>query len=467
MNANYKLGRRSFVQKMTLLTGAATIGFPNIMMTQNQFKLKKSLLINKAEVAFEREPLIHSYGFKGGYITRLWQIVTQLQDSSGNSTIGLGIQSPLWSDSKVTSIWSESGSNSLMYNLTSRALQLIRGQSFDSPIEMTDAILDEVHAYGIKITNNPNLRKTFSLNALVSIDNAAWLLYAKQNNITSFDDLIPDTYKSGLSYRHDKIASVPSISYSTSESEIEKLGKEGYYFLKIKIGSPGTQQEMLKKDMQRMEIIQRKLGSIKTKNSSDGKILYYLDANGRYQTKDTFNKFLDHCRKIGSFEQIMIVEEPFPESFNDDISDIDIRIAADESAHTDKDALMRMEMGYSAIALKPVAKTLSMTMKIAKLAHDRNIPCLCADLTVNPVMVDWNKSIAARLAPLPKLKVGVLETNGHQNYKNWKTMVDYHPRGRASWNKPVNGIFNLSDKFYKESAGIFLRLPHYSSLFKK
>ena len=466
MISNYESGRRGFVKKTTLLAGALTLGLPNIMMTQNKIKLKKSLLIHKAEAAFEREPLIHSYGFKGGYITRLWQAATQLQDSSGNRSIGLGIQSPLWSDSKVTSIWSESGSNSLMYNLTCRALQLIKDQPFDSPIQMTDAILDEVHEYGIKITRNPNLRKTFTLNALVSIDNAAWLLYAKQNNITSFDDLIPDTYKPGLSYRHDKIASIPSVSYSTSESEIAKLGKEGYYFLKIKIGSPGTQQEMLKKDMLRMELIQKKLGSIRPMNSPTGKILYYLDANGRYETKDTFNRFLDHCKKIGSFNQIMIVEEPFPESFNQDVSDIDVRIAADESAHTDKDALLRMEMGYSAMALKPVAKTLSMTMKIAKLAHDRSIPCLCADLTVNPVLVDWNKSIAARLAPLPKLKEGLLETNGHQNYKNWKTMVDYHPKGRATWNKPVNGIFNTNEEFYKESAGLFLPMPHYSSLFK-
>ena len=466
MSLNNKSGRRDFIQKTAMLTGAATLGIPNIMMAEKQISQKDSLSIDKAEVAFEREPLTHSYGFKGGYITRLWQVVTQLQDSLGNSTIGLGIQSPLWSDSKVTSLWGESGSNALMYSLTSRAMQLVKGQTFQSPIEMTDAILDEIHAYGIKITNNPNLRKTFALNALVSVDNAAWLLFAKQNNITSFDDLIPEIYKPGLSYKHSKVASVPSISYSTAEDGIEKLGAEGYYFLKIKIGSPGTQQEMLEKDMIRMSLIQKKLGAIKTKNTPTGKIYYYLDANGRYETKDRFNKLLDHCKKIGAFEQIIIVEEPFPETFREDVSDIEVRIAADESAHTDKDALERMEMGYTAMALKPVAKTLSMTMKIAKLAHDRNIPCLCADLTVNPVMVDWNKSVAARLAPLPGLKIGLLETNGHQNYKNWDDMIGYHPRGNASWNQPDNGAFNLGPDFYKESAGIFLPAAHYANLFK-
>ena len=33
-----------------------------------------------------------------------------------------------------------------------------------------------------------------------------------------------------------------------------------------------------------------------------------------------------------------------------------------------KDALARIEMGYTAIALKPIAKTFSMSLKIAKLA---------------------------------------------------------------------------------------------------
>ncbi|MCF6296861.1 MAG: hypothetical protein L3J08_02600 [Flavobacteriaceae bacterium] len=466
MNSNYKTSRRSFVQKITLLTGATTLGLPNIMMAQNKNQLKNPLSIDRAEVTFEREPLIHSYGFKGGYITRLWQVVTQLQDTSGNSTIGLGIQSPLWSDFKVASQWGESGSSSLMYNLTNRAIQLVRGQSFESPIHMIDDILDEIHNYGIKITNNPNLRKTFALNALVSVDSAAWLLYAKQNKITSFDNLIPNKYKPGLSYKNKRVVSVPSISYSTSEPEITKLGEAGNYVIKIKIGYPGSQQEMLRKDMERINLIHKKLSAIQSKNSPTGKILYYLDANGRYQSKDTLLRYLDHCKKIGAFEQLLIVEEPFAEDLKIDVSDIDVKLAADESAHTDKDALERIEMGYSAIALKPIAKTLSMTMKIVKEAYKHNIPCLCADLTVNPVMVDWNKSVAARLTPLPGLKDGLLETNGAQNYKNWETMIGYHPKGKASWNKPVNGIFNLKEEFYSESAGIFLPLDYYASLFK-
>ncbi len=466
MNSNPKSSRRNFVKNMTILSAGITTGIPTIMTAQSNNNLNKQLIIDSGELAFEREPLIHSYGFKGGYITRLWQVISKLNDASGNSTIGLGVQSPLWSDSRIASAWGESGSSALMYNLSSRAIQLINGQSFASPIEMVDNILDEVLKYGAKITNTPDLRKTFALNALVSVDNAAWLLYAKQNGFTSFDDLVPNEYKKGLSYKNTKVASVPAISYSTSESEIAKLGDLGYYVIKIKIGSPGSQQEMLEKDMQRMSLIHKKLATVRSENSPTGKILYYLDANGRYQSKDTLMRYLDHCKKIGAFDRLLIVEEPFPEDLKEDVSDIEVKLAADESAHTDKDALERIEMGYSAIALKPIAKTLSMTMKIIKVAHEHNTPCLCADLTVNPVLVDWNKSVAARLAPVLGLEDGLLETNGAQNYKNWNTMVDYHPKGKASWNKPVNGIFNLKEDFYSESAGLFLHLDHYADLFK-
>ena len=97
-------------------------------------------------------------------------------------------------------------------------------------------------------------------------------------------------------------------------------------------------------------------------------------------------RLLDHAKKIGAFDQIAIIEEPFDENMEIDITDIPVRIAADESAHTEKDALKRIQMGYKAIALKAIAKTLSMTMKIAQVAFENNVPCFCADLTVNPIL---------------------------------------------------------------------------------
>lgn len=63
------------------------------------------------------------------------------------------------------------------------------------------------------------------------------------------------------------------------------------------------------------------------------------------------------------------------------------------------------------------------------LDHDGNIPCFCADLTVNPILVEWNKNIAARLNSFPGLvSLGLVEINGHQNYKNWEKMMSYYLR---------------------------------------
>jgi hypothetical protein len=177
-------------------------------------------------------------------------------------------------------------------------------------------------------------------------------------------------------------------------------------------------------------------------------------------------KLLDHSRKIGAFDQIAIIEEPFPEELEIDVSDIPVRLAADESAHTDVDAIKRIQMGYKAIALKAIAKTLSMTMKIAQAAFERDVPCFCADLTVNPILVEWNKNVAARLKSFPGLgSLGLLESNGHQNYRNWNTMECYHPRKEASWVKVNHGLYQLDADFYSSGGGIFDPVPHYEEMF--
>ena len=211
----------------------------------------------------------------------------------------------------------------------------------------------------------------------------------------------------------------------------------------------------------------RSIGTRTTTHSKNGKLPYYFDANGRYEKKETLQRLLDHAKTIGAFDQIAIIEEPFPEEVEVDVSDFGVRIASDESAHTDKDALKRIQMGYQAIALKAIAKTMSMTMKIAQVAHESNIPCFCADLTVNPILIEWNKLVASRLSPFPGLGTGLLETNGHQNYRNWNKMLSYNPTSNASWAKTVQGVFNLDKDYYQRSGGIFETSEHYESWFKE
>jgi L-alanine-DL-glutamate epimerase-like enolase superfamily enzyme len=460
--------RREFISRASLAGAALLVNPMNIGCKTGVRAVPKKITIAGVNANFEREPLIRPFGFKGGYMSEIWQSAAYMKSDSGNHAIGLCTQSVLWSDASVFAGHSESGGNSLMYAMTERAMQIINGQSFKNPVELIDRLYPEIYEFGKKITSNPHLRKTFALNALVGLDNAAWLLYAKENNIKTFDDLIPDEYKPALSHKHDKVAAIPLMAYGIPISEIKEATGQGYFFMKIKIGQPGTQEEMLEKDKERLTAIHKAIGHVETSYSKSGKLPYYFDANGRYEKKETLLKLLDHARKIGAFDQIAIIEEPFGEDLEIDVSDISVRLAADETAHTVEDTLVRIQMGYKAVALKAIAKTLSMTMKIAQASYERDIPCFCADLTVNPVLIEWNKNVAARLASFPGIgNLGLLESNGHQNYRNWNTMMNYHPRKDAPWVDVQQGVYKLNEEYYKTGGGIFDPMPHYEAMFNK
>ncbi len=461
-----KQNRREFITTITA-AGAALAGSPlNIVLNDTAAEVRKTIKISKVNANFEREPLIRPFGFKGGYMSEIWQSVAYLESDSGSHSIGLCSQSVLWSDANVFASHSESGGNALMYAMTERAMQIINGQSYTDPVGLLDSLYPEIYEFGKTITSKPDLRKTFALNALVAVDNAAWLLFKKENDLATFDDMIPARYKPALSHRHARVAGIPLMAYTVPIEEISAAAEQGYFFMKIKIGQPGTQEEMLEKDKARLSAIHQAISNIRTSYSKDGKLPYYFDANGRYEKKSTLLKLLDHAKAIGAFDQIAIIEEPFPEEAEIDVTDIPVRLASDESAHTAEDAVKRIEMGYKAIALKAIAKTLSMTLKIAQAAYEHSIPCFCADLTVNPILVEWNKNVAARLGAFPGLgDLGLVESNGHQNYRNWETMLGYHPAKDAQWVKTRKGVYELNQEFYESGGGIFDPSPHYEQMF--
>jgi hypothetical protein len=415
--------------------------------------------ITRTSCEFEREPFLNPFGFKGGYISEMWQVVAMMEDGAGRHSVGLGGQSILWSDGAIFSSRPQSVGNCEMFLMSSFALKHAEGLSWDTPLDLVEQLIPPTLEFGKTITRHPELRLTFALNSLVAVDNAAWLLYSSQNKIMDFLDMVPADFRTALSHRHEKLVSVPLITYAVSLAELQKIIEAGACFLKIKVGSDpgkdGDQEKMLEWDKQRLSEIHELARDYTTPYTECGRICYYLDANGRYESKECLLRLLDHADHIGAMERILIFEEPFPEECLDEVYDLPVRIAADESAHSDKETLERIDLGYGAIALKPIAKTLSVSLKAAKIAHERNVPCFCADLTVSPVMVDWNKNVAARITPLPGMKVGLVETNGDQNYVNWDKMRSYHPCYAAPWTLPENGCFSLDDDFYKKSGGIF------------
>ena len=459
--------RRDFIKAGTaamLASGATGLGFG----TPAAGRRLRPITIAKTSCAFEREPMVRPFGFKGGYLTEEWIVSAFVKSTSGMHGIGLGTQSCLWSDAKVFASNSECGGNAIMFSMTQHALKLLVGRTFTSPVELNDWLWPQVWEYGKAVSANPALRATYALNSLVAVDNAVWVLFAKENGLASFDEMIPDAYRPALAEHHARCASIPLFSYKVPVEEIKAAVDSGYFFMKIKIGQPGTQEEMLAKDMARVSEIHAVLKDCRTPYTKDGKLPYYFDANGRYEKKETFLRFVDHLRKIGACDQVAIVEEPFDEYADIDVNDIPLRLAADESAHTVKDALERIKMGYRAMALKPIAKTMSMSMKIAQAAFERDVPCFCADLPVCPVMVEWNKSVAARLPAFPGIgDLGLVETNGHMNFRNWETMRKDLVHESAHWTRTEKGVFECDADYYAKSGGILEPMPRYERMYEK
>lgn len=421
--------------------------------------------IVKTDCAYEDMPLKSPFGFKGNALTGLWQTVSYLE-SENNFGLGLGVQSVLWSDAEVFAKNGEAEGNRMMLDITKFALRMARGMEFSTPYELLDALFPKAREYGKQITGNPNLKDTFVLNALVPVDLSAWVLYARENGISDFDALVGAVSEK----RHEQLANVPLITYNTAKEEIIRAAEDGICLFKIKIGSDPDKDsdrcKMLKWDKNRLSEIHEILKTYSTPYTKSGRPMYYLDANGRYDTKERLLDFIGHADEIGALDSILILEEPFAEENKVYIGDLPLRVAADESAHGLQDVTERIELGYKAIALKPIAKTLSVTMRILEYVLPRNIACFCADLTVNPLMVEWNKNVAARLPLMDGMNIGIIESNGAQNYRDWDKMLSYHPMFGEKFAASKSGIFDLDANFYNSSGGIFKTPQHYVEILR-
>lgn len=414
------------------------------------------------------EKLKAPFGFKGGFLSELWQVVCKVE-TADNYGVGVGVQSVLWSDATVFTTNSETDGNTFMYLVTEFALKLLEGKEGETPIELIDSVYEETLAYARKVTGLGNeLRETFVRNALVAVDNALWQLYAKEKGEKSIMNLIPPELKKPLCQKHQKLCNIPLISYGVKKEEIKGLLDDGTVLLKIKIGFDNngkmSKEEMLAWDKNRLFEIHEIAKNYRSEYTVSGEILYYMDANGKYDSVERLQQLLDYAKEIGALKNIVLLEEPFAEENKVDVSSLPVRIAADESVHAVKDVEERIALGYGAVTLKPIAKTLSETLKILKVAYEKSVPCFCADLTVSPLLVEWNKNIAARIDSIPEMKIGILESNGEQNYVNWEQLYTYHPMNGKAFVRCKNGMYSLDEEFYQTSGGIFDYSKYYDNL---
>ncbi len=415
--------------------------------------------IKEAHLAYEKEKFKASFGFKGSKLTGVWQTAVRLSDGA-NIGLGLGVQSVLWSDSRVFSAYGEEDSNRLMLKVTEFAVNMVKGMDFSDPRELLYTVLPEAYKYA-KEAVSKDVSKTFVLNALVPIDLAAWMLYQKEKGFISFDSIYKGTKKA------ETLANIPLITYSTPIADVVEMSKNGTGIFKVKLGADpegdGDLNKMLSWDKARIKSIHNALKEFYTPYTEKGSPVYYFDFNGRYDTKDRLISLIEFMDKEDVIKSTVLLEEPFDEKNKVYLGDIPLSFAADESVHSVEDVKERISLGYNTVTLKPIAKTLTMSIDMADYAINKGAQCFCADLTVNPVMVEWNKNFAARLPFIKGMKTGIIESNGAQNYVNWDKMLTY-------LNYKDNGFgsscFTLDDEFYSSNGGIFEISKHYNDLFK-
>ena len=416
-----------------------------------------------------REPLRAPFGFKGGTLSELWQVAVRLTLDSGASGMGVGVQSVLWSDPATFCACDEAGGNEKMLAVTRRALELLRGQPFTDPPGMTAGLVPELLAFARRLLGRADVPQTFVLNALVPVDFALWQLWNAKWGDGTFETLCA-SFCPELTAREDALGSIPLITYHTPEDELRGLLESGAFLLKVKIGSDphknGDPEAMLAWDIERLRTVHAAASGFATPHTECGRPVYYLDANGRYPNRELLLRFLDAADKMGALERIVLLEEPFAEDRPTSVHGLPVRVAGDESAHSAADvARLTGEYGYSAIACKPIAKTLSVTLDMVRAAQKSGAACFCADLTVPPALLDWNMSLAARLPRVPGLRVGVVESNGPQNYTDWRRLDGMCAVPGAAWRAPQDGVYRLNGEFYGQS-GIFAPMPAYADVLR-
>lgn len=420
----------------------------------------------ETDLEIQREPFARPFGFKGAAFHEKWNMVVRLKDADGYQAFGLGGLAVLWSDATAFSAHTEVGGNVLQTAVLEYALQRAKEVTFETPTELFDAIVDDVFDYGKKITNLPKLRRTFVLIALVALDNAAWLLYAQRKGLVAFDALIPTPYRPYLSHRQRHVAIVPAVGYTLPMDDLRGLLDHGAYVLKIKIGHSGSEAEMVTKDMAWLSQIHNLAKTYDTDMTDSGQVLYYLDANGRYGEKDSMAKLLDHAEKEGFLDRIVLIEEPFQRPEELDVLGLPARFAGDESIETVADVQTRVSQGYGAMAIKPAGKTMSLAFQMVEAAYQADVPCFVADNACVPVLVEWNKNVAARLPAFPGVKGGLMESNGPENYGTWGKLLSEFPMPEAAWLRPQKGAFVLDGAYYENSGGIFAEPKVYTRLMR-
>ena len=60
--------------------------------------------------------------------------------------------------------------------------------------------------------------------------------------------------------------------------------------------------------------------------------------------------------------------------------------------------------------------------------------------------------------------IGILESNGEQNYVRWEELYQAHPCAENTFARCNRGLYTLSEEFFAISGGIFKNSSYYDTL---
>src|SRR5690606_28097569 len=104
------MNRRYFLASSAILWASTRIKTGNAN-TYTKLEMINQSTIIKTKSDFEREKLRFPFGFKGAYLSELWQIVVLLENDKGKKGLGLATQSVLYGDAELFASTSESSGN--------------------------------------------------------------------------------------------------------------------------------------------------------------------------------------------------------------------------------------------------------------------------------------------------------------------------------------------------------------------
>src|SRR5690606_881376 len=123
----YFMNRRQFIGNCSLIL-AATQANALKASTNLQKTMLNQLKVIHTGYAVEKEKLRFPFGFKGAFLTELWQAVAYVKDLSGNYGVGLGTQSVLYGDADTFASTDETTGNSWMLEVSKTALKWLENK---------------------------------------------------------------------------------------------------------------------------------------------------------------------------------------------------------------------------------------------------------------------------------------------------------------------------------------------------